>query len=105
MTAIVENVEENMTKMESCGLAMMESVKDGITSFYIRQAYRLNARSSVLATFTVLRTQFPFIPKAWKRSVNVSANTWKLAAGDVIHKHVSLVPRSDVPSHGCECSL
>ena len=35
MTAIVENVEENMTKMESCGLAVMEAVKDGITSFVL----------------------------------------------------------------------
>ena len=35
MTAIVENVEEGMTKMESCGLAVMEVVKDGITSFVL----------------------------------------------------------------------
>jgi len=35
MTAIVENVEEGMTKMESYGLAMMEVVKHGITSFVL----------------------------------------------------------------------
>ena len=35
MTAIVENVEEGMMKMESCGLAVMEVVKDGITSFVL----------------------------------------------------------------------
>ena len=48
MTAIVENVE-GMMKMESCGLAVMEVVKDGITSFVLVWMKRVHQK-----TFTVI---------------------------------------------------
>ena len=60
MTAIVENVE-GMMKMESCGLAVMEVVKDGITSFVLVWMKRVYQK-----TFTVITAptdlSFSFIP-------------------------------------------